>query len=121
MSLKLNEEKSLTTTLIQNLVKVVVPKMVESIISKVAFLGFGPIPTILSMLLSKFMEFALHEMGIAANSLSIKIDIEIDVKKMEEALTAHEKNLTDKGEVDAANDKIKDAMRDLITIGRGRI
>ena len=60
---------------------------------------------------------------VAANKLMIHIDIEIDVAHMQTALNEAHLNTANKTkeQVVVLNENIKQAMRDLITIGRSRL
>ena len=98
-----------------------VPKIMSKLILTVPFLSWGPLPLILNTILVKLIGFSLRELAIASNALFIKIEIDMDVDGMKKALSEAYINPNPAVSVEELNEDIKDAMRDLIRIGRTRL
>lgn len=118
-----NAEKAGTKTLIDNLIKLVVPKILTKLLSQYAFLSWGPLAFISKIIIEKALRFSLTNLSIFANSIFIRIEIKMDVGRMAEALVnAHANESPLLGEENVrANEEIRKALRNLIHIGRARL
>lgn len=104
-------------------VKIATKELVAFFISKVAFLAFGPFAWIISKFTGKFLEWAMKNTILGANSLIIDIDVGMDVRaldKVKEKVKLITEETTEE-ELDEIDKQIEDAARDLIKFARTKL
>lgn len=95
-------------------------KHIMSLIAvRIPFLAAGPVGWVVSFIIGKLLTLIIENGVLGINLLVIDFSTRRDADNMEEALReASEVDQKDPVAVEQANEKIKDAMRDLIRLGR---
>jgi hypothetical protein len=108
----------MNSVIVDNLQRMAVRQLIKWIISKAAFLGMGPFPTVLSLVLSPIVEAIFRETVIG--TLLLLIDFFVwkqknKLVKVFEKIGKHEGELTD-AQADAYNDELAEAYFDLFEL-----
>lgn len=108
----------MNSVIIANLQKMAVRQMIKWIISKVGFLGMGPFPTVLSLILSPLIEALFTQTVIG--TLILLIDFFVwrqknKLIKVFERIGKHEGVMTDE-QADKYNDELAEAYFNLFEL-----
>lgn len=98
---------------------IVTPIIIKWLATKLAIFSFGPVSWISSFLIKRGLTALSKVLILAAKDLKISMDVNFDVKAMQDALSAgHSKKPLSEEEKAKANEDIKKALDNLISINR---
>lgn len=104
-------------------VKVVTKQLVAFLITKAAFIAWGPVGWFVSLVVSKILSLAINKTILGINLVFIDLSIGSDVKKLDK-VRKKVNLITDKTtekELDAIDKEIEDAFVDLIKFNRRKL
>jgi len=109
----------LDSALVEPFIKAATPVIVKWLATKLAIFSWGPVSWITSIVLNKVIAYGAKALILFARDMKITVDVNMDVKAMEKALsTAHDGRVRSEEETKKVNDDIKNALNNLVTIGR---
>ena len=118
MAKGVNKRKSLTIQLSGMSVNGITALFMGYAVTQFPFLAFGPIDDIISFFMKRVLTKWFESGTIGFNSIIINVDVNADVKALKIAQRDSLKPGLTKEEINAQDRAIKDAIRDLATIGR---
>lgn len=99
----------------------IVKQLMTYLVSKLPFLAFPIINPLASFLLSKLVTVIIEKTILGANFLAIDYSIDRDLEEMQDAVKEAKKAVqsNDEKAIEESSQKLIEASRDLIRIGRG--
>jgi len=120
----INRRKKSTSKAIDDLAGLAKTQAIAYLTIQFPLLTWGPIGWLIGELIFKFQKFMLKKTVIGTNLIIISADIGADVSGVNKSLKSADIVATNKKstkeDIDEANEDIKDAMRDLVRVGRSR-